>query len=211
MNYLINILSKIAIIVLFYFAWQNIESVSNINQNLIYFYLIMVILSLLIDKFFFKGKKSENQKAHKTLSTIISISWFSALIVPLIEYSYFLRSNNYITILSIITVFMGVIIRGFSIKYLGKYFSRDIETWSKHHVVDRGLYKYIRHPAYLGNIIQILGFPLILNAYYSLTLSVVVIFCFLKRIKLEEDFLEENLKGYTEYKKETYRLIPFIW
>jgi protein-S-isoprenylcysteine O-methyltransferase Ste14 len=171
----------------------------------------MVILSLLIDKFFFKGKSSEDKKTQMLLSTIISISWFSALIVPLIEYSYLLRNNNYITIIGITIVFLGIIIRGLSIKYLGEYFSRDIETWSKHHVVDRGLYKYIRHPAYLGNIIQILGFPLILNAYYSLTLSVLVIFCFLKRIELEEDFLEDNLKGYNDYKKETYRLIPFIW
>ena len=211
MNYLINILSKVGIIILFYYAWQNIERVSNINQNLIYFYLIMVILSLIIDKFFFKGKKTENKKTHQTLSTIISITWFGALIVPLIEYSYFLRSNKYLTILGITTVFVGIIIRGLSIKYLGQYFSRDIETWSKHNVVDSGFYRYIRHPAYLGNIIQILGFPLILNAYYSLILSVLVIFCFLKRIELEEDFLEENLKGYSQYQKDTYRLLPFIW
>lgn len=171
----------------------------------------MVILSLLIDKFFFKGKKSENQKVHKTLSTIISISWFSALIVPLIEYSYLLKSNNYIIIIGITIVFIGIIIRGLSIKYLGKYFSRDIETWSKHEIVDRGFYKYIRHPAYLGNIIQIIGFPLILNAYYSLILSSIVIICLLRRIELEEDFLEDNLKGYSQYQKETYRLIPFIW
>ncbi len=211
MNYLINILSKIAIIFLFYVGWQNIDGMSNINQNLIYFYLIMVILSLFVDKFFFKGKNSENKKSYRPLSTIISISWFSALLVPLIEYSYLLRNHNYITIIGIIIVFIGIIIRGLSIKYLGKYFSRDIETWAQHNVIDNGLYKFIRHPAYLGNIIQILGFPMILNAYYSLILSVIVIICFLKRIELEEEFLEGNLEGYSEYKKKSYRLIPFVW
>ncbi|MFO7815209.1 MAG: isoprenylcysteine carboxylmethyltransferase family protein [Halanaerobiales bacterium] len=211
MNYLINILSKIAIIILFYFAWQNIEGISNINQNLIYFYLIMVILTLFVDKFFFKGKKTEHKKTHRPLSTIISISWFSALIVPLIEYPYLLRSHNYITIIGIITVFIGVIIRGLSIRYLGQYFSRDIETWSEHNLIDDGLYNFIRHPAYLGNMIQIIGFPLILNAYYSLILSAIVIICFLKRIELEEGFLEANLEGYAEYEKKSYRLIPFVW
>ena len=208
----INIISKIIILILFYFAWQNIEQVgSNLNENLIYFYLILVMLSLLVDKFFYKGKASEGDVKYKKLSALISIAWFGSLIIPIMEYSYFIRSNSYISTLAIIIVFIGIIIRGFSIKYLGKYFSREVQTWKEHKLIEKGLYKYIRHPAYLGNIIQIIGFPLILNSYYSLLVSVLTVYLFLKRINLEEKFLENNLDGYREYKNSTCKLIPFIW
>jgi len=209
---IINLAAKILILLLFYFSWQNLEQAGlRLNQNLVYFYLIMVILSLIVDKFFFKGQSSENKKQDKMLSTLLSISWFTALIIPILEYSYFIRSNKIISIVGIIIVFIGIIIRGLSIKYLGEYFSKDVETWDNHILVKDGLYKYIRHPAYLGNILQIIGFPLILNSYYSLSLSAITVYLFLKRIEIEENFLLKELKEYPKYQKETYKLIPYIW
>jgi len=209
---IINLAAKILILLLFYFYWQNLEQAGlRLNQNLVYFYLIMVILSLIVDKFFFKGQSSENKKQDKMLSTLLSISWFTALIIPILEYSYFIRSNKIISIVGIIIVFIGIIIRGLSIKYLGEYFSKDVETWDNHILVKDGLYKYIRHPAYLGNILQIIGFPLILNSYYSLSLSAITVYLFLKRIEIEENFLLKELKEYPKYQKETYKLIPYIW
>jgi protein-S-isoprenylcysteine O-methyltransferase Ste14 len=127
------------------------------------------------------------------------------------EYSYFIRSNNIITITAITIVFIGIIIRGLSIKYLGKYFSREVETWDDHTLIKDGIYKYIRHPAYLGNILQIIGFPLILNSYYSLVLSALMIYLFLKRIEVEEKFLAKKLPEYKSYQKDTYKMIPYIW
>ncbi len=212
MSLIINLAAKILILLLFYFSWQNLEQAGlRLNQNLVYFYLIMVILSLIVDKFFFKGQSSENKKQDKMLSTLLSISWFTALIIPILEYSYFIRSNKIISIVGIIIVFIGIIIRGLSIKYLGEYFSKDVETWDNHILVKDGLYKYIRHPAYLGNILQIIGFPLILNSYYSLSLSAITVYLFLKRIEIEENFLLKELKEYPKYQKETYKLIPYIW
>jgi len=52
-------------------------------------------------------------------------------------------------------VLIGIIIR--------EIFSRDVETWENQRIVKSGIYRYIRHPAYTGNILQIVGFPLILN------------------------------------------------
>ena len=212
MNLAINVIARIFILALFFFTWQNFEQASiQLNQNLVYFYLILVILSFIIDKFFYKGQPSNNKKGFNLLSTLISITWFSALIIPIMEYSYFIRNNNIITITAIIIVFIGIIIRGLSIKYLGKYFSREVETWDDHTLIKDGIYKYIRHPAYLGNILQIIGFPLILNSYYSLALSALMIYLFLKRIEVEEKFLAKKLPKYTSYQQDTYKLIPYIW
>jgi protein-S-isoprenylcysteine O-methyltransferase Ste14 len=121
------------------------------------------------------------------------------------------RYNLFLTILGTIFIILGTAIRGIAIKKLGKFFSRDVENWKNQKIVKTGIYKYIRHPSYTGNILQIIGFPLILNSYYSLLLSFITILVFLWRIKVEEEFLIEKLPEYKKYMEETKRLIPKLW
>lgn len=86
-----------------------------------------------------------------------------------------------------------------------------IEIKDNHELIEKGPYKLIRHPAYAGNILQAVGIPLILNAYCSLSISTVLIFLFLYRLKLEEETLIREVKGYRDYTKRTCRLIPKVW
>ncbi len=94
---------------------------------------------------------------------------------------------------------------------LGKYFSVHIEIKDRHELIESGPYRFIRHPAYAGNLLQAVGIPLILNAYYSLSISAVLVFLFLYRLKLEEETLLREVNGYKDYVKRTYRLVPKIW
>ena len=51
-----------------------------------------------------------------------------------------------------------------------------------------------------------------IGSVYSFFIFLVYPFIIAKRIKHEEEFLEKELKGYSEYKKKVkYRLIPFVW
>ena len=105
----------------------------------------------------------------------------------------------------------GTVLWAGGIWLLRKYFSDHIEIKDNHELIEKGPYKFIRHPAYAGNIIQAVGIPLILNAYYSLGISAVLIFLFLYRLKLEEEVLIRTVKGYRDYVKRTDRLIPKVW
>jgi len=93
----------------------------------------------------------------------------------------------------------------------GKYFSAHIEIKYSHQLIESGPYKLIRHPAYAGNILQVAGISLILNAYLSPGISAVLILLFLYRLKLEEEILVSEIKGYNDYVKRTDRLIPKVW
>ncbi len=93
----------------------------------------------------------------------------------------------------------------------GKYFSVHIEIKNNHQLIESGSYKFTRHPAYAGNIWQAVGIPLILNAYFSLGTSAVLIFLFLYRLMFEEEILIRKTKGYGDYVKRTKRLIPKVW
>ncbi|MTI65535.1 MAG: isoprenylcysteine carboxylmethyltransferase family protein [Firmicutes bacterium] len=208
----LDILTKVVIVIVYIYTWRVYKTnISVLNSDYVFLYLILFVGSLLSDRHFFKGQSSENKKGYEMTSYILYITWFITLIIPLLEYVYMVRYNILVTLMGTFLIVLGIIIRGIGIKTLGKFFSRDVETWSNQKVVRVGIYKYIRHPAYCGNILQVIGFPLVLNSYYSLVLSIVTICIFLWRIKVEEKFLIKELPEYKEYIKETKRVIPKIW
>ncbi len=75
----------------------------------------------------------------------------------------------------------------------------------------KGLYRYIRHPIYLGVMIAMLAF-LLNNPTIQMGLTYFLLMLFTNiRADLEEGMLEEKYPEYTEYKKSTKRYIPFIY
>ena len=92
------------------------------------------------------------------------------------------------------------------------YLSRTVEVQENQVVVDTGLYGIVRHPMYSATVLMFLAMPVILGSYVSLIIFLVYPFLIAKRIRNEEQVLEEGLQGYAEYKEKVkYRMIPFIW
>lgn len=95
-----------------------------------------------------------------------------------------------------------------------KFFSSTvrIQTDRAHIVCETGLYKVVRHPAYMGSVIQALGFPLFFGSVWSIVPVTLLIILLITRTYLEDKTLKNELKGYTEYSYKTiYRIIPYIW
>jgi protein-S-isoprenylcysteine O-methyltransferase Ste14 len=95
-----------------------------------------------------------------------------------------------------------------------KFFSSTvrIQTDRGHTVCESGLYKVVRHPAYMGSTIQAMGFPLLFGSLWSIIPVSVLILFLLIRTHLEDKTLKNELKGYNEYSLKTrYRLIPYVW
>lgn len=92
------------------------------------------------------------------------------------------------------------------------YLSRTIEVQEKQKVIDTDLYGIVRHPMYSVTLILFLSMPLVLGSVYALIIFCAYPFIIAKRIKSEEQFLEQELFGYREYKEKVkYRLVPYIW
>lgn len=92
------------------------------------------------------------------------------------------------------------------------YLSRTIEVQENQKVIDTGLYGIVRHPMYSATLLLFMVMPLILGSIYSFIVFLAYPFIIAKRIRNEEMVLENELKGYKEYKEKVkYRLIPFVW
>jgi len=74
----------------------------------------------------------------------------------------------------------------------------------------RGLYRYLRHPAYLGTCLYGLAAPLFFASLAAAALVPLVLLAVLYRIGLEEALLEAARPAYSEYRRRTAALIPFL-
>ncbi len=92
------------------------------------------------------------------------------------------------------------------------YLSRTVEVQENQKVIDTGLYGVVRHPMYMATLLLFLAMPLVLGSLYSWLITLLYIPIIAKRIKNEEQVLEQGLEGYSEYKRKVkYKVIPFIW
>lgn len=95
-----------------------------------------------------------------------------------------------------------------------KFFSSTVRIQSdrNHTICDTGLYKIVRHPAYLGSVIQAAGFPLLFGSLWSIFPVMLLIVLHIVRTSLEDRTLMDELNGYTDYsRKIRYKIFPYIW
>ncbi len=75
-----------------------------------------------------------------------------------------------------------------------------------------GPYQFVRHPGYIGAILQSPGTSILLGSLWSLIPAAMAAACMIVRTALEDRMLQNELAGYKEYAKEVaYRLVPGIW
>lgn len=74
-----------------------------------------------------------------------------------------------------------------------------------------GLYRRVRHPMYLAELVMAFAAPLVLGARVSLLLSLAFAAVIVQRIAREERILLERMPGYREYAARTHRLVPYVY
>ncbi len=81
-----------------------------------------------------------------------------------------------------------------------------------HRVCETGPYRWVRHPGYLGLLVALAGFPLVMGAYWAFVPAVLGAAILVMRTALEDRFLFVALPGYRAYAARTkYRLIPGVF
>lgn len=93
-----------------------------------------------------------------------------------------------------------------------EWLSRTVEVQQGQKVVDTGLYGVVRHPMYMSTLALFLSMPLVLGSAPSFVIMLAYIPIIARRIRNEEQVLEQGLAGYAEYRRKVrYRLVPFVW
>ena len=92
------------------------------------------------------------------------------------------------------------------------WLSRTIEVQENQSVVSTGLYGIVRHPMYMATVLMYLAMPLVLDSLIAFGIMLLYIPIIIRRINDEEQLLNAELNGYTEYCIQVrWRLMPFIY
>jgi protein-S-isoprenylcysteine O-methyltransferase Ste14 len=104
-----------------------------------------------------------------------------------------------------------VVVKRACMRTLGEYYSVHIVVGESHELVRSGLYRYVRHPAYMAHFLGVTGICLMLNAFFVMLVLVPLDAIFLAiRIRLEENELTARFgREYAEYKREVWAVVPF--
>jgi protein-S-isoprenylcysteine O-methyltransferase Ste14 len=110
-------------------------------------------------------------------------------------------------------IVLGVIIRATAIATLWRYFTVDVSIREGHQLVDRGIYRVLRHPSYTGSLLSFLGLGFAFDNWLSVAIiAVATIIGFSYRIAVEEGALIEHFGDrYRDYMRRSKRLIPGIY
>ena len=85
----------------------------------------------------------------------------------------------------------------------------DQQVMPNQTLVTRGIYRYVRHPIYAGDVLLVVGFELALQSWLFL-LGLPIALVVVRQARREERLLTEAFPEYREYCSQTKRFIPFV-
>ncbi len=97
-------------------------------------------------------------------------------------------------------------------RHLGGNWSGTVTLKQDHSLIRTGPYRFARHPIYTGLLLAIFGSGVIaLGEWRGLVALALVTIAFLRKIQIEERFLQEQFgDDYTRYRQEVRALIPGV-
>lgn len=107
----------------------------------------------------------------------------------------------------------GIAIRATAVLTLQRYFTVQVTIQESHELIERGLYRWIRHPSYTGALISFIGLGFAFGSWLSLgIIMVAALIGFANRIRVEEQALVDHFGDrYRSYASRTRKLVPGIY
>jgi protein-S-isoprenylcysteine O-methyltransferase Ste14 len=116
-------------------------------------------------------------------------------------------------IVGLVLLTIGFAIAFTAVFTLKKFYASTLVTRIDHRLITHGIYRFVRHPIYLGVLlICVVALPVYSSSARGFLILCLLIPIVLGRIKIEERLLTEHFgDAYREYKASTRKLIPFVY
>lgn len=123
----------------------------------------------------------------------------------------FVEHTNLVGTIGLSISVIGAVIACTSRFILGKNWSLSVQKKVDHQLIQNGIYKTVRHPIYTGLLLLFIGNAIIVGDYRAIIAVIIVFVSFWLKLKKEEKLLTKTFGSqYTEYKKKTKALIPYL-
>ena len=225
-EYMIIYIRKIIQFLLFYPIWYSIWFIllgtDILSNSLILLVILLYFIISLGDIILRPLGETEELKDKYTL--IIMLFFLSGPIILLLAFyenkviiSEFASFYNSIIIgmIGLIIMSLGAIIMLISRFQLNKYTygGGSLSESKDQNLITFGMYKYIRHPIYLGGLIITIGLELAFRTIIMLILHTTIFFLIFRARMIREEMVLSTKFGeeYLRYKRQTSRLVPLLY
>ena len=158
------------------------------------------------------GPAAERRPIQKVIVACLAAASFAAFVLPGLDHRFgwsIVPSWLAICGNALIVLAMWLCYRVFQ---ENRYGSATVEIGEGQHVISTGSYAIVRHPMYSAAALYFVGMTLALGSWWGLVPAVLMTLGFVWRLFDEEEFLAENLPGYTDYcAKVRWRLMPGVF
>lgn len=97
-------------------------------------------------------------------------------------------------------------------RHLGSNWSGAITVKADHELVRSGPYRFIRHPIYTAMLGMFVGTALVSGEWHALLGVAVILYAYVRKIRLEEQTLAGAFGGaYEEYRRASWALVPLVF
>jgi len=129
-------------------------------------------------------------------------SWLGERIYP---------PNLTIAMLGMLLTMLGVAFACWARFILGRNWSSVVQVKQDHELIQRGPYRWVRHPIYTGLLLAFLGTGIAIGEWRGPICVVIVAVSFWFKLRLEERWMRENFgAAYDQYMQRTKALIPGV-
>jgi protein-S-isoprenylcysteine O-methyltransferase Ste14 len=156
--------------------------------------------------------KSGDKGSIWLLMISITVGYLLSFSVAATKFGRIYYWNTFFT-LGLIIIVLGLLIRVISFRLLKQYFTYSVSKVENQELIEKGFYKVIRHPGYLGQILIFMGISIALSNWLSVIVMLFpILIGYMNRIRVEEKFMIEHMGDkYSDYQKRTKKLLPKIY
>lgn len=141
-----------------------------------------LLLSKRNEKWLLKNGAIEYGREHYPIMVLLHTCFMISLVVE-----YLIQPIASYSLVLIVIYFLLIAFKSWIVLSLGKFWNTKIYRVKEYPLVNKGLYKYIKHPNYIIVIVEIALIPLAFHLYYT-----AIIFSFLNLAMLYVRIKEEN-------------------
>ncbi|MCA9875713.1 MAG: isoprenylcysteine carboxylmethyltransferase family protein [Anaerolineales bacterium] len=147
---------------------------------------------------------------HGTYWIILLVVWGSTAVSCLTRAFHLGAFRSNLQFVGLGIVVLGVALREWAVLSLGRFFTVSVRVVQGQTLIKHGPYRWLRHPAYSGSILSLVGFSLAIGTWVGALLVLFLGFtAYLNRVRVEEKaLLAAYGDEYRAYQQQTWRFFP---
>lgn len=162
-----------------------------------------------------KGEESKLVRRQSVVLLVIAPLFFGTLFfLPFADRRSIgvMMAGQVIRWLGLVLSVLGLVLTSWARAALGRMYSGQVTIQESHQLIKTGLYRYVRHPIYLGMLCFALGLSFLFRSWIGLVVMIPIVGGLLLRIKDEEGILHKEFGSEWEaYCKRSWRFIPYLY